>query len=68
MASIIEGEIERTIVVDVIPVPSLETPQELVLVNTELGSSWMDPIVNFIRHQKLLEDKKEMHKVRVKAA
>ena len=27
----------------------------------------MDPIVNFLQHDKLLEDKKEVHKVRVKA-
>ncbi|GFS35107.1 hypothetical protein Acr_00g0037900 [Actinidia rufa] len=53
----------RTVTVDVISAPSLETPQEFVLVNTELGLRWMDPIVNFIRHDKLLEDKREAHKI-----
>lgn len=33
----------------------------------ELGSSWMDPIVKFIRDGKLPKDKKEVHKIRLKS-
>ena len=66
--SIFEEEINQTIAVDLISSPSHEMPQEFILVNTELGSSWMDPIVNFIRHDKLLEDKRKAHKLWIKAA
>ncbi|GFS36525.1 hypothetical protein Acr_00g0046500 [Actinidia rufa] len=56
-----------TIAVNLISAPNHEMPKESVLVNTELGPSWMDLIVNFIRHDKLSEDKKEVHKLRIKA-
>ncbi|GFZ14587.1 hypothetical protein Acr_24g0007770 [Actinidia rufa] len=61
LASVFEGEIGHTIAVDLVSAPSLEMTRESILVNTELGLSWMDPIVNFMRHDKLLEDKKEAH-------
>ena len=63
-----EGGLGHIIVVDCISVPSHEVPQELVLVNTKLGPSGMDPIVNFLRHDKQPEDKREVHKLRIKAA
>ncbi|GFZ04843.1 hypothetical protein Acr_17g0004150 [Actinidia rufa] len=66
LALVFEGMIGWTITVELIPVPNLEIPQESVLVNIELGPSWMDLIVNFLQHDKLSEDKKEAHKVRVK--
>ena len=53
LASVFEGEIGRTIAVDLISVPSIEMMQKSVLANTELGPSWMDPIVNFLRLDKL---------------
>ena len=34
----------------------------------ELGPSWMDPIVTFLKNGMLLEDKREAHKIRLKAA
>ena len=61
--SVFEGEIGRTIAVDLISAPSHEVPQEFILVNTELGLSRMDLIVNFLQHDKLPEDKKEAHKL-----
>ena len=39
LASISEGEIEKTIIVDLISAPSHEISQESILVNTELGPS-----------------------------
>ena len=39
LASAFEGEVGRTILVDVISATSLKMPHELVLVNTELGPS-----------------------------
>ena len=44
LALVFEREIGRTIVVDLISVPSHEIHQESVLSNTELGTSWMDKI------------------------
>ena len=48
LASVFEGEAGRTISVELISAPILEIPQEFVLINTKLGPSWKDPIVNFI--------------------
>ncbi|GFS40182.1 hypothetical protein Acr_00g0066980 [Actinidia rufa] len=69
LASTFEGDHGRTVAVDVVSVPSIEETQSSILVNTQLGPSWMDPIVNYLRtdHQ-LPDDKKEAHKIRIKAA
>ncbi|XP_057482051.1 uncharacterized protein LOC130768985 [Actinidia eriantha] len=67
LAAIFEGEIGRTIAVDIISIPSIEYMQESVMVNTELGPSWMDPIVNYLRTDKLPDDKMEAHRIRIKA-
>ncbi|XP_057506540.1 uncharacterized protein LOC130789741 [Actinidia eriantha] len=68
LAAVFEGEIGRTITVDIISIPSIEDMQESVMVNTELGPSWMDPIVNYLRTDNLLDDKREAHRIRIKAA
>ncbi|GFZ21534.1 hypothetical protein Acr_29g0006960 [Actinidia rufa] len=68
LASVFEGEIGRTIAVNVVSVPSIEETQISILVNTKLGLSWMDPIVNYLRTDRLLDDRKEAHKIRIKAA
>ncbi|GFZ04896.1 hypothetical protein Acr_17g0004680 [Actinidia rufa] len=57
-----------TVAVDVVSVPSIEETQSSVLVNTQLGPSWMDPIVNYLRTDQLPDDRKEAHKIRIKAA
>ncbi|GFY97770.1 hypothetical protein Acr_12g0003110 [Actinidia rufa] len=46
LAAVFKGEIGRTVTVDIVSAPSIEETQKSVLVNTELGPSWMDPIVN----------------------
>ena len=48
LASTCKAEARRTITVELISALSLEIPHEFMLVNTELGPSWMDPIINFI--------------------
>ena len=63
LASVFEGENGQPIAVDLISIPSYKINQEVVLSKTELGLSWMDPIVEFLRHDKLLEDKRKMHKL-----
>ncbi|GFZ19787.1 hypothetical protein Acr_28g0004920 [Actinidia rufa] len=68
LASVFEGDHGRTVAVDVVSVPSIEETQSSVLVNTQLGPSWMDPIVNYLRTDQLPDDRKEAHKIRIKAA
>ena len=68
LVSIFEGKIGRTIAVNLISASSYEISQESILVNTKLGPSWMDPIVIFIRLDKLLEYKREAHKLWIKVA
>ncbi|XP_057508229.1 uncharacterized protein LOC130791101 [Actinidia eriantha] len=68
LAAIFEGEIGRTVAVNIISAPSIEDMQESVMVNTELGPSWMDPIVNYLRTDKLPDDKREAHRIRIKVA
>ncbi|GFZ15658.1 hypothetical protein Acr_25g0000670 [Actinidia rufa] len=67
LASTFEGNHGRTVAVNVVSVPNIEETQSSVLVNTQLGPSWMDPIVNYLRADQLLDDKKEAHKIRIKA-
>ena len=68
LASVFGWEVGRTIAVKVISAPSLKTQQKSILTNYELGQSWMDPIVSIMQYDKLLDDKKEAHKIRVEAA
>ncbi|GFY85504.1 hypothetical protein Acr_04g0002420 [Actinidia rufa] len=68
LASTFEGNHGRTVAVDVVSIPNIEETQSSVLVNTQLGPSWMDPIVNYLRADQLLDDRKEAHKIRIKAA
>ncbi|GFY93006.1 hypothetical protein Acr_08g0014020 [Actinidia rufa] len=67
LASVFQGEIDKMVIVDIVSVLSIEEMQEPVFVNTELGPSWMDPIVNYLRIDKLPDDKREVHKLRIKA-
>ncbi|GFZ04686.1 hypothetical protein Acr_17g0002580 [Actinidia rufa] len=62
------GDHGRTVAVDIVSVPSIEATHSSILVNTQLGPSWMDPIVNYLRADQLPDDKKEAHKIRIKAA
>ncbi|XP_057465711.1 uncharacterized protein LOC130755326 [Actinidia eriantha] len=68
LASAFEGDHGRTVAVDVVSTPSIEEAQSSVLVNTQLDPSWMDPIVNYLRTDQLPDDRKEAHKIRIKAA
>ena len=49
LASVFKGKIGQTIVINLISAPSYETSRESILVNTKMGLSWMDLIVNFIQ-------------------
>lgn len=53
----------RTIVLGEIPMPSLESSQREVM-EIHLGSSWMDPLISYLKHDTLPTDRKEAHKIR----
>ena len=58
LASVFEGETGQTIAVDLILALNHEISPESILVNTELGLSWMDPIVylyDMTSYQKIRE-------------
>ena len=63
LASIFQGKTGWTIVVDLISIPNHETRQILVLSNIEIGPRWIDPIVEFLRHDKLSKNKREVNKL-----
>ncbi|GFZ21762.1 hypothetical protein Acr_29g0009240 [Actinidia rufa] len=68
LASTVEGDLGRTVAVDVISVPSIEETQSSIFVNTQFGPSWMDPIVNYLRTDQLPDNRNEAHKIRIKVA
>ena len=45
---VFKGKLGQTIAVDLISALNHDMSQESILVNTKLGPSWIDPIVNFI--------------------
>lgn len=68
LASAVEQETERTITVEFLAEPSIHsTSTDQILCNTP-SPSWMDQIVCYLKNGDLPEDKKEAHKLRLKAA
>ena len=69
LASSIHTGKTSTIMIDYMSGPSIEpenTEQQAKCV--DMGPSWMDAIVAFLKERKLLEDRKKAHKVRLKSA
>ncbi|XP_058181268.1 uncharacterized protein LOC131299707 [Rhododendron vialii] len=66
LASAAEASKFRTINFDSIDHPSSDTNREVL--NVELGPSWTDEIVAFLKHDTLPSDKKEAYRIRNKAA
>ncbi|GMP26675.1 hypothetical protein CsSME_00003020 [Camellia sinensis var. sinensis] len=69
LASSIQTGKTRTIMIDYMSAPSIDkqsTKQEAMCV--DLGPSWMDAIIAFLKEEKLPEDHKEAHKIRLKSA
>ncbi|XP_028068603.1 uncharacterized protein LOC114271192 [Camellia sinensis] len=50
-----------------LPRPSIEEPEVAELLCTDLGPSWMDPIIAFLKDRILPEEKKAAHKIRAKS-
>ncbi|XP_028058191.1 uncharacterized protein LOC114262049 [Camellia sinensis] len=56
----------RKIWVEYVPQPSIQLVE--IVLCTDLGPSWMDPLLAILKNGTLLEDKKEAHKTRHRAA
>ena len=69
LASAIQPGKARTIMVDYLSGPSIEpltTEREAMCV--DMGPSWMDAIIAFLKEEKLPDDYKKAHKIRLKSA
>ena len=64
---VFKGEIKLVIRVNFVSVLSYKTRKESIFCNKDLRLRWMDQIIDFLRHDKLQEDKREAHKLRTKA-
>ncbi|XP_028076941.1 uncharacterized protein LOC114278991 [Camellia sinensis] len=55
------------LMIEYLPRPSIEEPEVTEVLNTDLGPSWMDPIVTFLKDRVLPEEKKAANKIRAKS-
>lgn len=55
------------LLIEFLPRPSIEELEEIEVFCTELGPSWMDPIILFLKEILLLTNKKKANKTRVKS-
>ncbi|XP_028106474.1 protein NYNRIN-like [Camellia sinensis] len=53
--------------IEFLPRPSIEEPEATEVLCTDLGPSWMDPIIAFLKDRVLPEEKKAAHKIRAKS-
>ncbi|XP_028054329.1 uncharacterized protein LOC114258558 [Camellia sinensis] len=65
LGSSVDSRDDRKIWVEYVPQPSIQLV-EMVLC-TDLGPSWMDPLLAFLKNGNLPKDKKEAHKTRHRA-
>ena len=69
LASAVQPGKAKTIMIDYLSGPSI-TPvtTEHEAMSVDMGPSWMDTIVAFLKEEKLPDDHKEAHKIRLKSA
>ncbi|XP_028121916.1 uncharacterized protein LOC114319111 [Camellia sinensis] len=53
------------LMIEFLPRPSIEKPESAEALCTDLGPSWMDPIIAFLKNRILPEEKKAAHKIRL---
>ena len=68
LASAVKAKNKRTVEVETLEKPSIELQPTRQVLCVDLGPSWMDPIIAYLRDDQLPEDKNEAHKIRLKAA
>ncbi|XP_028094673.1 uncharacterized protein LOC114294718 [Camellia sinensis] len=55
------------LMIEFLPRPSIEDPEATEVLCTNLGPSWMDPIIAFLKDRVLPEERKAAHKIRAKS-
>ncbi|XP_028084862.1 uncharacterized protein LOC114285981 [Camellia sinensis] len=55
------------LMIEFLPRPSIDEPEATEVLYTDLGPSWMDPIIAFLKDRVLPEEKKAAHKIRAKS-
>ncbi|XXG83477.1 hypothetical protein AAC387_Pa10g1217 [Persea americana] len=68
LASVVEAGNRRTIEVETLREPSIELQRPRQLRCMDLSSSWMDPVIAYLKDDLLPEDRTEAQKIRLKAA
>ncbi|GMP57116.1 hypothetical protein CsSME_00021335 [Camellia sinensis var. sinensis] len=66
-ALMVDTSIPHPLLIDFLPRPSIEEPEVVEVCCAELGPSWMDPIILFLKDGILPEEKKDANKIRAKA-
>ena len=67
LASMVDSTSPNPLLIDFLSRPSIENAGQTDVLCAELGPSWMDPLILFLRDRTLPADKKEAHKIRVKS-
>ncbi|XP_028115623.1 uncharacterized protein LOC114313435 [Camellia sinensis] len=55
------------LMIEFLPCPSIKQPEVLEVLCTDLGPSWMDPIITFLKDRILRTEKKEPNKMRARS-
>ncbi|XP_028121539.1 uncharacterized protein LOC114318779 [Camellia sinensis] len=66
LGSSVDSKNGRKIWIEFVPQPTIDLPSSVLC--TDLGQSWMDPLLAFLKNGALSNDKKETHKTRHRAA
>uniref|UniRef100_A0A2N9FKJ9 Integrase catalytic domain-containing protein n=1 Tax=Fagus sylvatica TaxID=28930 RepID=A0A2N9FKJ9_FAGSY len=67
LATALESDIQRTICVETLDCPSFQCREVLSIHAANDQSSWMDPILDYLKNNKLPEDRKEADLIKRKA-
>uniref|UniRef100_A0A2N9F3W1 Uncharacterized protein n=1 Tax=Fagus sylvatica TaxID=28930 RepID=A0A2N9F3W1_FAGSY len=66
LATALESDMQRTVCIETLERPSFQN-QEISVCSINIRPSWMDPILSYLRDNKLPEDKKEAKMIKQKA-
>ena len=67
LATALESDIERIICVETLDRPNFQNQEVLSVFSISDQPSWMDPILSYLKDNKLPEDKKEANMIKRKA-
>ena len=67
LATALESDMQRTICVETMDRPSFQNQEVLSVFSISDQPSWMDPILSYLKDNKLLEDKKKANVIKRKA-